>query len=248
MGLTIHYDLKSDLKKPGDIRHLVDSLRQMALDLPFKEVSEVFEFEGDEADFQNASPDDPKRWLKIQAGQYIDDPRDSRTSYSVRATHIIAFSAWPGEGCEEANFGFCRYPSSLQVSNRRLKTGLDGWRWRSFCKTQYASSPECGGVANFLRCHLCVVKLLDFAVKTKLLEVQVHDEGAYWEHRDLKKLAETVGEWNEFIAAIAGQMKDAAQTAGIVSESAITGFQNFEHLEAKGLERLAKLGASKRTE
>jgi hypothetical protein len=50
-----------------------------------------------------------------------------------------------------------------------------------------------------------------------------------------------VGEWDEFIAAFAGMLKDAAGKSGVVMESAIAGFANFEHLEAKGLERLANL-------
>lgn len=243
MGLTIHYEFKTSLAKTADIRALTESLRQLARDLPFKEVGDLVEFEGTEADYQASGKDDEHRWLKIQAGQYVDDPKSSGTSYSVGPQHIIAFATFPGDGCEPANFGFCRYPASINAGNRRLATHLDGWRWRSFCKTQYASDPQCGGVENFLRCHLCVVKLLDFAKKTGLIEVEVSDEGGYWEDRDLKKLAETVGEWNEYIAAFAGQFNDAARSLGMTGESAIAGFQNFEHLEANGLERLARLRA-----
>src|SRR5438128_894221 len=65
---------------------------------------------------------------------------------------------------------------------------------------QYASDPECGGIQNFLRCHLCVVKLLDFIKTTGLVQVEVSDEGEYWDKRDLGQLAREVGEWNEFIA------------------------------------------------
>jgi len=245
MGLTIHYSFKTSLAKTADIRIMVESLRQFARDLPFKEVGDLVEFEGAGVDYQSSGKDDEHRWLKIQAGQYVDDPRSSGTSYTVKPQHIVAFSTWPGDGCEPANFGFCRYPASIKVGSRRLATHLAGWRWRSFCKTQYASDPQCGGIENFLRCHLCVVKLLDFATKTGLMDVEVSDEGDFWEHRDLKKLAETVGEWNEFIAAIAGQVNDAAKSLGIVGEAAIAGFQNFEHLEAKGLERLARLRADK---
>ena len=60
---------------------------------------------------------------------------------------------------------------------------MAGWRWGSFCKTQYASNPACGGVENFLRCHLVVVRLLDFLRATGLVAVEAHDEGGYWEHR-----------------------------------------------------------------
>jgi len=26
---------------------------------------------------------------------------------------MITFTAWPGEGCEESNFGLCQYPAEL---------------------------------------------------------------------------------------------------------------------------------------
>lgn len=240
MGLTIHYNLKTKLTRVEDIRRLVETLREYALDLPFKEVDNVVEFRGEEVSHHR---EDPNRWLKIQAGQFVDED-GGRTSYSVDPLHIIAFTTFPGEGCEPANFGLCRYPDSVAVVNgkRRLRTNLSGWRWGSFCKTQYASSPDCGGVPNFLRCHLSVIKLLDFARKTNLLTVEVSDEGGYWEQRSLEKLAREVSDWNEMIAAFAGQLKDAAQAVGMSGESAIAGFPNFEHLEAKGLERLKKMG------
>lgn len=243
MGLTIHYHLRTSLTQLDDVRRLVESLRQFARDLPFREVSEPLEFHGAEADYQQGSREDPHRWFKIQAGHSV---RRSRSLYSVTPTHIIGFSTWPGEGCEPANFGFCRYPASVDVAARfgpkqRLATHLHGWCWNSFCKTQYASNPDCGGVQNFLRCHVCVVKLLDFMQRTGLVTVEVHDEGEYWEQRDLAKLAREVGRWNEFMAAFAGLLKDQAGSAGVPLEAAITGFANFEHLEAKGLAQLERL-------
>jgi hypothetical protein len=238
MGLTIHYTLQTKLTKVEDVRALVHALRQHALDLPFKEVNELVEFSG--KDIAHDDQDDPDRWLKIQAGEYVDDPRHS---YPVSPLHIIAFTTFPGDGSEPANFGLCKYPASIVVpgTTRRMRTKMGGWRWQSFCKTQYASDPEYGGVPNFLRCHLCVVKLLDFVKKTDLIEVEVKDEGGYWDQRDLQKLANVAGDWNQMIAAFAGQLKDAAQAEGMSIESAIAGFPNFEHLEAKGLEQLKKL-------
>ena len=241
MGLTIHYTMKSKLTKLGDIRALVKTIRQFALDLPFAEVEDVVDFQGKDVDFED--PDDPDRWLKVQSGQYVEDD-GGRISCRVEPLHIVAFATSPGEGCEPANFGLCRYPASILTprSQRRLRTNLSGWRWSSFCKTQYASDPACGGVGNFLRCHLLVVKLLDFIQRTGLVEVEVSDEGGYWDKRDLGELAKEVGRWNEFIAAFASQVKDAAEQAGLVGESAIAGFANFEHLEARGMRHLKDLG------
>lgn len=243
MGLTIHYRLRTPLTAPGDIRDLLDTLRSYARELPFKEVSELIEFKGKDADYQESNRDDPHRWFKIQAGEFVEHDGGH---YTVNPTHIIGFSTWPGEGCESANFGFSRFPPSMDVPttlgrSRTIRTGLTGWRWRSFCKTQYASDPNCGGLRNFLRCHLCVVKLLDFAKATGLISVDVSDEGDYWEHRDIKKLGREVGNWNEMIAALSGQLQDIAGQEGVALESAIAQFPNFEHLEAKGVAKLEAL-------
>jgi len=230
MGLTIHYRLKSSAADAGA---LVAKLRQRALDLPFAEVGEIVDLKGKACDF-----DDPNRWLLIQARQYLDDPLDSHVSYGVAPTRVIAFSTWPGEGCEEANFGLCQYPRSFIVERlgrkRRIPTNLSGWCWGSFCKTQYASNPECGGVQNFLRCHLLVVAMLDQAKELGVL-ADISDEGGYWEKRDAEALAREVGEWNGFIAAFAGQLKDALGDGPVQPISEITKFPNFEHLEAEGV-------------
>ena len=167
----------------------------------------------------------------------MDDPRHEGHSYSVTPLHVIGFSTWPGQGCEEANFGFCRYPAFVEVDDpvrpwirRKIRTTLGAWTWGSFCKTQYASNQECGGVANVLRCHLAVVKMLDHAQELGILE-SVSDEGGYWEKRDIQALAREVGQWNEAIAGLAGQLKDWFGEDVI---SAIGKFPDFEHLEAKG--------------
>jgi hypothetical protein len=146
----------------------------------------------------------------------------------VVPTHVIAFSAWPGEGCEVANFGLALYPEA--VENGALATGLSGWSWHSFCKTQYASNPDDGGIANFVRCHATVVRLLDRAKALGILEA-VKDESHYWDNRDVKALVETVGKWNRHIAGFVGQYKDLI---GGEFAAPITDYPNFEHLEAEG--------------
>ena len=230
MGLTIHYGLKHS---GNDAAALVAKLRQRALDLPFMEVGEIVDLGGAACDFDQRDRDDPNRWLLIQAGQYLDDPLNNGTSYGLAPTRVIAFSTWPGEGCEAANFGLCQYPRHLHVDGRKIPTNLPGWSWRSFCKTQYASNPECGGVENFLRCHLLVVAMLDYAKTLGTLE-RVSDEGGYWEKRDVAALAREVGEWNGILAAFAGQLQDALSGGPGQLVSEITKFPNFEHLEAVG--------------
>lgn len=232
MGLTIHYSLQSTSRSPAKARQLVEQLRQKALDLPFKEVSEVIDLGRDEID--RLDRENPFRWLMILAQGSV--PLGD-VHYRVKPQRVVAFSAWPGEGSEEANFGLAIYPKTIEVEDRsrwphrtkRVRTGLADWSWSSFCKTQYASNPECGGVENFLRCHLAVVKLLDAAADLGILK-EVHDEGDYWEKRDIKALAAEVGDWNSMIAGWAGRLKDSFGD-GVASE--IAKYPNFEHLEAK---------------
>ncbi len=242
MGLTIQYNLRAGTTSVKQVKELVSKLRQRALDLPFTEVGELVELNGPACNLERCGSDDPHRWLIIQAGQWVDRPapRGGQYSYSVNPTHIIAFSTWPGQGCEQANFGLCRYPATIKVETetgrygrsvmQTLRTKLAGWRWGSFCKTQYGSNPECGGGENFLRCHLLVIRMLDHAKSLGMLEY-VDDEGGFWEQRDPKALVEEVGQWNEKIAAEFGKLKDQL---GGNWKSPITEFPNFEHLEAKG--------------
>ena len=236
MGLTIHYALRTATRSPKTARAVLARLRSRALDLPFERVDEIIELEGAACDYRQYDREHPLRWLLIQAGQYVDDPGRQGYNYSIAPLHVIAFSAWPGKGCEEANFGLSRYPPAIEVDDpvhpgrkRRIATRLSGWRWASFCKTQYASNPNLGGAANFLRCHLAVIKTLDQAQSLGVLD-RVSDEGGYWDKRDLRVLAEEVGSWNETLAGLAGQLAD---WFGKDVVSAITQFPTFEHLEAK---------------
>jgi hypothetical protein len=228
MGLTIHYSLKHSTKSPGEARRLIEQLHQKAQDLPFKQVGQIIDLAGDECNYNLCEQDDPNRWLLIQAIEHV---AEDNYHYDVLPKRVIAFSAWPGDGCEEANFGLCLYPARIQIQDgRRLRTNKSGWSWSSFCKTQYASNPKCGGIENFLRCHLTVIKLLDHAAALGLVE-SVSDEGCYWDKRDVESLEKEIGEWNTFIAGFAGKLKDLV---GEGVQSAIAEFPNFEHLEAKG--------------
>jgi len=99
---------------------------------------------------------------------------------------------------------------------RKIKTRLSGWRYGTFCKTQYSSRY---GVANFIRCHLCVIHLLDRIGELPTMKVEINDEGKYgrsyytddpdaaervytWHdgQYDVKALVKEVGEWNEMRA------------------------------------------------
>jgi hypothetical protein len=237
MGLTIHYSLQSDVATAADARNVIECLRMRATELPFSEVGKIIERTGgDECDHEQVEHDDPLRWLLVQAAQPIRYTRNRQEYWAPAApTDLFAFAVDPGDGCEPANFGLCRYPKRIVASGRAITTKLSGWCWSSFCKTQYASNPSCGGVKNFLRCHVGLVQVLDQAKELGVL-ASVNDEGKYWDRRDLAALIREIGEWNQMIAGFYGGMKDASTAAGhdpraLMAE--IAKFPNFEHLEAR---------------
>jgi len=87
-----------------------------------------------------------------------------------------------------------------------------------------------------LRCHLGIVALLDKAKELGILD-EVHDEGGYWEKRDVAALVKEVGSWNTMVAGFVGRLSDHLEAAGRDRRSmvsAITEFPDFERLEAEG--------------
>jgi hypothetical protein len=102
--------------------------------------------------------------------------------------------------------------------------------WGSFCKTQYSNQ---FGLPTFLRAHMTVCAILEKAQNLGF-KLFVHDEGEFWEKRDVKALAEEVAQWDAMIAAMFGAMKDAAPDG--VLESPIQSRADFEHLEMKGIQ------------
>jgi hypothetical protein len=215
MGLTIHYSLKSNARTMPHVRRLVAQLRHAACDFPFDEVEPLVEYEavpGEAEDFPaglfHATPfvGSDDQWQQLQ-------PR-----------RFVAFRIHPAAGCESAEFGLARYPRQA------------GWSWRAFCKTQYASAPQHGGISNFLRGHVGLIKLLDQAARLGLT-VDVLDEGRYWDERDAQALAREIGQWNELVAGLGGTMKDAL---GDGVAGPIFQYTDFEHLEARGSDRIRK--------
>jgi hypothetical protein len=248
MGLTIHYQLKAKGSE-AKARKLIAALHQQAHDLPFKEVGDIVDLAGDECDYNQRDKDDPLRWLLIQSqGSVSLSHLPGESEYSSRRvspTRMIAFTAWPGEGCEESNLGLCQYPAELvDPRHGKLKTKLSGWRWSSFVKSEYASDPRCGGVENFLRCHLTVIAMLDQAKALGCLD-GVGDESHFYENRNVEALVKEIGSWNQMIAAFGGKLKDVL---GGGVEMPIADYPNFEQLELAGqsqlppkIEELAKL-------
>lgn len=238
MGLTIHWNWHGP-KSGSEAEAIVEKLRQKALDLPFESVSEIVHFKGDNARFDLAKRNDDFRWFKVQARQSVWT-KDRTIGWDCMPTEIIGFQILVAPGSEPMEVILATHPKTIQVKDqqtgktKRLRTGFQDWLGRGFCKTQYASDPQCGGVRNFLRAHLSVCRMLDHAKELGLV-IEVSDEGDFFEKRDVADLAKTVGIWNEQIAAFVGAMTDKL---GKPLSAPIRGFPNFEHLEAKGQDQI----------
>ncbi len=256
MGLTIHYSLSLPAKTTvPDVRQKLGTLRQHCLDLPFQEVGELLEFRGEtECNFDLRDREDPLRWFLCQADTTVHYKydrtgkpvpvqgwQDGSYGRAVLPEHIVGFSTYPGNGCEEANVGLSRFPRTVIVGNNR--TGKDhrlpiedggGWKWHSFCKTQYANEHR---LENFLQCHLSVIAMLDVAKRIGF-DVTVNDESDYFEKRVVHGLVKAIGEWDQLIAGFGGVLKDAAESAGMKLEAPIFDRKDFEQLEAKGQSQL----------
>jgi hypothetical protein len=62
----------------------------------------------------------------------------------------------------------------------------------------------------------------------------VSDETGYWENRNIEELARIIRQHNVLIAALTGKIKDDLAEEGIVSQSSIFDYPDFEYLEAEG--------------
>jgi len=195
------------------------ALRKVACDLPLEHVGPLLEFPGAPG---SQALDVTFRGTTIRG--YDFDPRAA-----------IGFTVWPGPGCETAEFALAVLPKTVRVpGGKRVATRPAGWRSHEFCKTQYASAPQLGGIDNFLRCHLSLIRLLDCA-RSLGISARVDDEGNYWTLRDRSALIRELEEYNQLIAGFGGVLKDSFGS-GVTGGSSVTGpifqYSNFEHLEA----------------
>jgi hypothetical protein len=205
MGLTIVYTLSTRRRLDLDgIKELLTPLRAKARALDFEEVG---------------------KWVRLGPDcEYIrhHPPGAKRFADCLPPLEGWMFCATPGDGCESAQIGLCRF------------AGVPGWRLESFCKTQYASRH---GWEHFLKCHRGVVELLREAKRLRL-KVEVQDEGELWETGSLERLRHNLGEYDQSMAAFAGALKDAG-VLGTNATCPILAHPQFESLEAAGQVRHA---------
>lgn len=227
MGLTIHYELHApDIETLADAKKRVAQLHKFARTLPVKECSKVLQWK--------AGKDEPRLAALFAWCLPLGDPNADDCGYHFVEPLEMAMFELTQPGSEPAWFGLARYPLAFSdrekgICNRR--TGLAGWRWNKFCKTQYASMPKEGGWDNFLAIHDGICRTLDEAARLKM-KIKVIDEGKYWEDRDAEKLRTTIDRWNHMIAAFVGGVKDKLGGQSVVAP--ITQNPSFEQMEARG--------------
>ena len=171
-----------------------------------------------------------------RAEDYKDVPHPwqpgRRSGIEIPVEEGFLFFVDVGMDCEPAPFALCRYPKTVVMGGRRYRTGLPGWRFHGFSKTQYASLQ---GWEHFRRCHTAVIDLVD-GMRRLGLEVRISDEGDYWPGRSLPALRRNLDEMNGVVAAAAGALKDMDEAFNGQSamESPIFRHLQYERLEAEG--------------
>jgi hypothetical protein len=230
MGLTVHYKLAASAGcTEAEAKKLVGSLRRVAGHFHMEGlVDRVGPITADAKTLQQFARD----WLILSV------PGLENTSTGVELLPLAGFifRVDVGEDCEPLHLGLCRYPAKVRHQGKELRTKKgDGWRLAGFSKTQYASLH---GWEHFQRCHCAVVNLLA-ASRVPGLLVKISDEGDYWPRRSLTRLRQNLDQMNGLVAAAAGALKDADETAEGKSrvQSPIFAHKNFERLEAEGAMR-----------
>jgi hypothetical protein len=194
MGLTINYKITAKNEKQA-IEGL-EKLRQRCLDLPFEKVGEVkkkevtkeiqslWHFLQEQCFYPNNSKENLQKRDKLieTKGLSTWDMVESDN----RVGKIVSFNIWPGEGCESCDIRF------FIEKNKKPKA-------EGFCKTQYS--------VHFLRHHTLVCNMLDIA-KEVGFEVEVKDEGEYFETRDIKVLAKNLEAYNGIVLEIGNRIKE----------------------------------------
>lgn len=220
MGLSISYTLALADATADQARERISQLHRLAADLPLLELGPLTELQGSDWLLQKDDRLTSLRYGSMTLEDIAAIHKDRNATPSCK--HLIGFTVFPAEGAHRCSFGLAIHAE-----------GSTSWHWYDFCKTQYASNPECGGLDNFLRCHQSMVRLLEHCQELGILE-EASDEGGYWENHDLDTLIERIKLYNVFTAVAIGAAKDALAPMGYTAEAPILERADFEHLEAEG--------------
>jgi hypothetical protein len=227
MGLTIHFDLGLSATTPRDeVVDRLDKLRSAATFLSFAHVGPLVSTSAGETLGGGDDPDvQLERWFRLGAWLQNELGGGSFDGAGESLPDAIGFAVAVGADSEPATFGLAWLPPRDEHFNT-LYHEPPVWRWHCACKTQFASNH---GDEHFLHCHTTLIALLDKAVELGF-QVEVSDEGDYWETRDVSDLLAQVHLMSRIIARMAGAMHDAIGHEHKV-DSPIFDRRDFEHLE-----------------
>lgn len=229
MGLTIHFKLTP----PPE----TDAVRAYELVRQMRQRAQGFKRRG-RVEAVLPIGDDPKTLRRAECYRDVPHPwkPGCKSVIDIPAGIGSLFVVEVGEDCEPLWLGLCTYPKTVVMGGRCYRTGLKGWQFSGFSKTQYASLH---GWEHFRRCHVAVIDLL-LSLRRLGLRVEISDEGDYWPGRSLTKLRAEVGMMNGVVAAAAGVLRDLDEAVNGKSgvESPIFAHKNFERLEAEGVARV----------
>lgn len=221
MGLTIHYTLSCpDTLTDAEASALVHAAQRKAAVLVRRLGL---------ARIDAVQPIDTTH--PLHRSYIMEEHKNKTLCHAVHPLYGWMFFVHPGEGCDLASFGLCRYPAEIKISGRMRPTNRPAWSYSGFCKTQYASLH---GEKHFLKCHSGVIDLL-LLWEGLRAGLKIEDEGRYWPGRDEKNLLAHVGQLNRMTAALGGALKDAMGESVIAVQSPIFEHRQFETLEAEGL-------------
>lgn len=221
MGLTISYTLHLESASKEEVRRKMEALHRLAADLPLVELGELVDLEGEACRLQDDDPHERVKFGAMTMEDYGEIHKRNDTAVPS-CLQLIGFRVMAGDGCSSCSFGLATHASDP-----------GRWQWYDYCKTQYASNPEYGGLENFLRSHLAVLKILEGGQQLGLLK-EAHDPSGYWENHDLEALVKSLREHNIFTAAMIGSVKDLLEPLGYTAQAPILERPDFEHLEAEG--------------
>jgi hypothetical protein len=215
VGLHLSFELRLPPHTDKEVvAGMLSALRTLALSQPFGDVSPLLVV----ADTDEATA--PRRRTLQRYARVIAEPdEEDLPPLTGDPDSAIGFFVNPGQGCETAFFGLLR---------RHDVAGVPAdWYWHCSCKTQYASTVS---DAHFITCHTSLINLLDQAAQLGL-QLDVNDEGHYWETRDTARLLSEVAHMNQLVARFVGALSDAMGNARGRLQAPIVDHPRFERLE-----------------
>jgi hypothetical protein len=233
VGLTVYYTLllpKSAAPAFPNALDALGKLREYCIGQDFCNVSTIDEFDSED----RGNPEDEAieqlvfgQWTQLLFEEGKKPPEEA-VSRDIMPSRAARFLIHPAEGCESASFGVSDLPAEIQGYPTVVGSN---WYWRSFCKTQYVSVHS---IEKFIEVHRALIRVFDCAVAIGF-DVDVRDDGSYWETRDEAVLVEKIGHMNRMVARVAGAFKDVADEQDSDGRVAapIFGHPQFERLEAE---------------